>query len=380
MQRRMSSTPETGADLSNWRSRPYNVWAFRNIDELMPTAPIAAGSAWALPTFPVSMDEFAVRTGGRTLSLETVLAATASDGLVVLKDGRLVFEAYANGLTAHDRHIVMSATKSVVGLVVGILAGDGVMDVEAPIDSLIPEVAGGPYAGATIRQLIDMRAGVVLMPEQQAAYNAASGWEATAPGETEGLHAFYRALEGPPARHGGPFRYVSPNTDLVGWAIERATGTPFSQVLSERLWVPAGAEDDAAITLDVAGAPRATGGLCCTVRDFARLGQRLVEGDPMVPADWIEDIATGGDREAWKQGDFAGGFGGMSMRYRSGWYVIDDAPQVLFAMGIHGQNLFLDRANGIVVAKVSSQDAPTDPRAVGLTHRMFNEIRRLLLR
>jgi CubicO group peptidase (beta-lactamase class C family) len=375
----MTSTNETGADLSNWRSRPHNAWAFRNIDELMPTGPIAAGSAWDLPPSSASLEGFAVRTGGQSLSLGAVLEATATDGLVVLKDGRLVVETYANGLGPHDRHIVMSATKSVVGLVVGILVGDGLLDVEAPVTDLVPEVAGGPYAGATIRQLIDMRAGVVLTPDQQAAYNAATGWEPTAPGETEGLHAFFAALEGPPARHGGPFRYVSPNTDLVGWAIERAAGKPFSQLVSERLWVPAGAEDDAAITLDVAGAPRTTGGLCSTVRDFARLGQRLVEGDPMVPTAWIEDIAANGDPEAWKQGDFAAAFGGMTMRYRSGWYVIDDAPQVLFAMGIHGQNLFLDRANNIVVAKLSSHNDPFDPRAVGLNHRMFNEIRRLLL-
>ncbi|MBX3480666.1 MAG: serine hydrolase [Caulobacter sp.] len=375
----MPPPSETRADLSNWRSRPHSIAAFRNIDQLMPTAPIAAGSAWALPPSPASLEDLTVRAGGQALSLEAVMQATAGDGLVVLKDGRLVLETYANGLGRHDRHIVMSATKSVVGLVVGILVGEGLMDVAAPVSDLIPEVANGPYAGATLRQLIDMRAGVALTLEQQAAYNAASGWEPVAPGETGGLHAFFSTLEGPPARHGGPFRYVSANTDLVGWAIERAAGAPFSQLVSERLWVPAGAEDDGAITLDPAGDPRTTGGLCCTVRDFARLGQRLVEGDPMVPAAWIEDIATGGDPEAWRQGEFAAGFGGMTMRYRSGWYVIDDAPQTLFAMGIHGQNLFLDRANNIVVAKVSSHNDPFDPRAVGLNHLLFNAIWRMLL-
>ena len=61
----------------------------------------------------------------------------------------------------------------------------------------------------------------------------------------------------------------------------------------------------------------------------------------------------------------AGNFASISknMRYRSGWYVIDDAPQILFAMGIHGQNLFVDRANRIVIAKVSSQNQPIDPQA-----------------
>jgi hypothetical protein len=57
------------------------------------------------------------------------------------------------------------------------------------------------------------------------------------------------------------------------------------------------------------------------------------------------------------------------MRYRSGWYVIDDEPQILFAMGIHGQNVFVDRANRIVIAKVSSQNSPIDNQALWLTHK-----------
>jgi hypothetical protein len=64
------------------------------------------------------------------------------------------------------------------------------------------------------------------------------------------------------------------------------------------------------------------------------------------------------------------------MRYRSGWYVIDDEPQILFAMGIHGQNLFVDRANGIVIAKVSSQGQPIEPQAIWLTHKAVPEFAR----
>ncbi|MDB5967419.1 MAG: hypothetical protein JWQ72_3919, partial [Polaromonas sp.] len=52
--------------------------------------------------------------------------------------------------------------------------------------------------------------------------------------------------------------------------------------------------------------------------------------------------------------------------------------QTLFAMGVYGQNLFVDRANGIVVAKFSSWAEPTDYRALGLTHMAFAEIRRCL--
>jgi hypothetical protein len=47
---------------------------------------------------------------------------------------------------------------------------------------------------------------------------------------------------------------------------------------------------------------------------------------------------------------------------------------VLFAMGVHGQNLFIDRANHIVIAKFSSWSQPTDGRALWLTHTAVAEI------
>jgi hypothetical protein len=93
----------------------------------------------------------------------------------------------------------------------------------------------------------------------------------------------------------------------------------------------------------------------------------------------IDDIANNSDRAAWKRGEFAPFFGGLDMSYRSGWYVIHDEPAMLFAMGIHGQNLFVDRSNHLVIAKRSSQGAPIDQQTSALTHRAVAEIRRCLV-
>jgi len=153
--------------------------------------------------------------------------------------------------------------------------------------------------------------------------------------------------------------------------------------VSELLWRPIGAEHAACIAVDREGAPRCTGGLCTTARDLARLGQLVVDGGSrgsrqIIPPALIHDIAANGDPEAWKNGEFAASFGSRRMSYRSGWYIIHNEPQILFAMGIHGQNLFVDRANRIVVAKLSSQDNPIDYRATALTHRAVAELRRCL--
>ena len=112
--------------------------------------------------------------------------------------------------------------------------------------------------------------------------------------------------------------------------------------------------------------------------DQARMAR---EGMAMLVERAIErtGVATPGGR-VWTAGQWAEVFAPISrkMSYRSGWYTVDGDPQVLFAMGVHGQNLFIDRANDIVIAKFSSWSQPTDGRALWLTHTAVAEIGRRL--
>ncbi|MDB5817313.1 MAG: putative beta-lactamase family protein [Rhizobacter sp.] len=383
-----TETAATPADLSNWRKSPHSRWAFHHVDDLMPTMPIAApeGRAWALPIADSGrLANFQLSVAAdRSLSLDQVLQATATDAFMVLHDGRVVHESYADAGAPDTRHILMSATKSVVGLIAGILQSHGSLDADVAVSRILPEVAHTAYRDATVRQLLDMRTGIRLAPGEQAAYARASGWEpvpAGVPGAD--MHGFFERFETEFKPHGGAFAYVSANTDLLGWVIERVTGRPFAALASELLWKPMGAERDAFITTDSHGAPRCTGGLCATLRDFARVGQLMVEhgtrgSTQVVPSSLIDDIAAGGDRDAWKEGEFFAAFGGRAMSYRSGWYVVHAEPTLMFAMGIHGQQLFVDLADKLVVAKFSSQELATDPRAIGLTSMAVAEIRRCL--
>ena len=145
-----------------------------------------------------------------------------------------------------------------------------------------------------------------------------------------------------------------------------------------------GAADGAYLTVDRKGLARCTGGICATARDLARVGQLILDdgrlGDQIVvPKEWLDDVMQGGDRQAWAHGEWAQLFTYKSMSYRNGWYVIDDEPKTQFAMGIHGQNLFVDHTNRIVIAKLSSQGIPFDLPACLLTHRALQSIRNCLL-
>lgn len=378
-------SPETQVSLSNWRTAPYNRWAFHHVREIVASADIPNDpeSVAALPTASRDLDQLAVEGVG---SLTEFLAATDTDGIVILHDGQIVFESYANGMDAFTPHILMSVSKSLLGLIAGILIEDGSLDPNALVADYVPEIAETAYRGASVRHLLDMRAGVDFDENYLATsgaiidYRKAQNWNPLEPGERPSdLRSFYASMTGSDGPHNGRFHYVSPNTDLLGWVIERASGQRYADLMSDRLWRPMGAERSAYITVDRLGAPRCAGGVCTTVRDLARVGQLLLQdgsrdGRQIIPAKWIDDLISGGDPAAWNDGDFVELFRRAPMRYRSKWYVQDGPAPLLFGFGVHGQNLFVDRTNQVVIAKVSSQAAPIDEERNDLTLRAVRAI------
>jgi hypothetical protein len=327
---------------------------------------------------------------GPALTLDAFLQRASTDALVVLRDGRIVMERYANGMGPRTAHILMSVSKSLLGLVTGILVGQGKVDPETQVTAVVPELIGTAYEGASVRHLLDMRTGVAFDEDYMATsgpiveYRKATNWNPLGPGESPSdLRAFYKSLRALEGHHGGRFHYISPNSDLLGWVVERASGERFADLMSDCLWKPMGGETSAYITVDRLGAPRCAGGICTTVRDLARVGQLLVDdgaraGTQIIPSAWIDDITRNGSEEAWLAGVFAPFFPGPRMHYRTKWYVDLDESSLLFGLGIHGQYLFVDRRHRIVVAIMSSQPLPLDAAMISLTMRAVAEIRRAL--
>jgi hypothetical protein len=355
--------------LANWRTAPFSRWAFHHVRELVPSADIAHDGA-RVRALPRGQVDF------RGIDLEAFLRETDTDAMAILHRGRLLFERYANGMTEETPHILMSVSKSMLGLLLHELE----IDAERKVVDLAPELRDTAYRGATIRHLLDMRAAIAWDENYLAAsgpiieYRKASGWNPLGPGETPSdLVSFFGHLKEADGPHGGRFHYVSPNSDLLGALLERATGRRYAELMSERVWKRAGAERSAYITVDRLGAPRAAGGMCVTLRDLARVGQWLIESR----GDFLKSLQQG-DAAAWAAGDLAQYYPGLPMRYRSQWYVLDGGAPLVFGLGIHGQNLFVDPANDIVVAKFSSQAAPLDAARIALTMHVVSLLRKFL--
>lgn len=94
-----------------------------------------------------------------TLTVRELLEATCTDGFLVLHQGQVVAERYFNGLRPDVPHLLMSVSKSITGLVAGALACTGRLDVTRRVETIVPELKGTSFAGATVQDLLDMRAG-----------------------------------------------------------------------------------------------------------------------------------------------------------------------------------------------------------------------------
>src|SRR5579872_304462 len=279
--------PELQVTLGNWRKPPFNKWSFKHVCEIVPSATILNDrqSVRELPSAPHDFRDWTIEEKGSRRGLDAFLRATDTDGFLVMRSGKIIYEFYDNGMTRDTPHILMSVSKSVLGLVVGILVQRGTLDLDVPVTRWIPEVEKTAYAGATLRDLMDMRAGVMFDEDYLASagpiieYRKAQNWDPLAPGERPSdLRSFFVCLIEKDGKHRERFHYVSPNTDLMGWVIERATGVRYVDLVSELLWRPMGAARSAYITVDRLGAPRCAGGFCATTRDLARIGLLLAEG------------------------------------------------------------------------------------------------------
>ena len=360
--------------LANWRTAPFSAWAFSNVRELIGTANVAcAASPQPLRRAIRPMPD----------DLAAFLDATCTDGVMVLKDGAVAYEWYRTD-EARKPHVVFSVSKSITALIAGIAAGEGKLDPDAPVAAYLPVREESAYGSATVRHVLDMTVSIAftedyLNPDETfLAYREASRWNPPRSlAANAGLAGFLPTLRLGDRPHGKRFHYVSPNSDLLGLIIEAATGERLADAAA-RLFAGIGAEGEAYITVDCRGAPRTAGGFCITLPDMARIGELVrcggaANGRQIVPAAWVADLAVGGDRLAWANGDMAPLFPRGS--YRSQWYAPAGGRGTLIACGIHGQWIYVDPPSGVVVVKQSSQPLPVDEAIDRRTMAMFESIR-----
>jgi CubicO group peptidase (beta-lactamase class C family) len=373
--------------LGNWRTRPYSTWSFQNVSEMVPTAEIATSATIeheVLEPLGPLLDEAIAADEGE----ETVLGfldRSSTDTLTIMKSGRFVGEYASHTADPNAPHIVFSISKSLTAILAGVLQGQKQLDPTRLVTHYLPEAGGSAYADATVQQVLDMRVSVDFVEaylDQEslfARYRRAMLWNLQRSGESiETLREVIIALRKKPDEdHGGPFRYCSPGSDLLGMIVERVAGMRYTDFFREQLWIPLRAKGRCSVTVDGEGTARAAGGVCLNGRDLARIGEMMRNGGMagshgIVTEGWVRDTIQGGDRKAWRTGDFSDLFAHGS--YRNKWYQTGYASGAFAAIGIHGQWLYVDPTREVVIVQMASRHEPEGDAFSQQILRFFQQV------
>ena len=326
-----------------------NVLTFHNMDELFTTRSVPrSGPVWTIPHADHALD-FTYDFKGQRHTPEQFLERTFTNALLVIKDGRIVYENYRNGTHDNTRFMAWSMTKSITSILIGCALQEGrIHSIDDAVTQYLPELKGGAYEGVSIRHILQMRSGAQY--EERYDFGnpgvAARNHELALVQNVVRFADVARTLKRahPP---GQVWEYKTIDTAVLGWLLERVSGgSTVAAYTAQRLWEPLGMENDGFYIMDgLPGVGRefSGAGFNATARDFARIGLMMLAGGEAIgrrilPESWV--------RESTRT------TGGPGPGYGYQWWTFP-GTRAFQAIGLQGQHIFVDPDTRTVIVKLS---------------------------
>lgn len=236
-------------------------------------------------------------------ALFTDEAAGETRAVVVLHEGRIVAERYANGFGKDTRFIGWSMAKTITGVMIGMLVSDGRLRLNESAPVARWQRSGDPRGEITLRQLLQMRSGLRHVEMTEPVYDADAVRMLFLDGRSDtAAYAEAQPLEAEPGRK---FEYSSATTvilsDIAARSLTDSRDPKFrrtivSDYLRTRLFEPAGLTSMVA-EFDPAGTLIGSSMIHGTARDWGKFGEFLrhggaVKGAQLVPRGWIDFMTT----------------------------------------------------------------------------------------
>ena len=267
---------------------------------------------------------------------------------VVLHEGKVVAERYREGITARTRLLSWSMAKSFTNALVGIMSGDGMVDIYAPTG--IPEWQGDERAAITLNDLMQMQSGLQWNED----YGNRSDVNLMLHREKEmGLYAIDKPLEHKP----GTFWYYSSGSTNIVMRYLRgkfASDREFLTYYRERLFAPLGIHNPV-FEPDMSGTPVGSSYLYITAREFASFGQLYLDdgvfqGQRILPEGWVDYTVT-------PASDSKDGYGSFFWLNKDKFW--PDIPEDMFnCQGHDGQEIFIIPSKDLVVVVLGYSPKP----------------------
>lgn len=283
--------------------------------------------------------------------------AMGSVAYVIVKNDSLVHEQYWDGYGEDSYSNSFSMAKTFVGILVGIAIDEGkIKNINQPVSDFLPEFKEGENAKLTIKQLLNMSSGVNFDEHytNPIAYPAAAYYGS----DLKKLTAKYSVTEEP----GKVFKYLSGNSVLLGFILEKATGKKVSEYASEKLWKPLGAKNKAFWSLDHEGGMEKA--YCCfnsNAPDFARIGELFLDsgkynGTQIVSTDYVLNSIV--------PADLVDVDGKKNQKYGYAWWLLPNylpagqtgkGHNIFYARGILGQYIICIPDQKMVVVRLGKK-------------------------
>ncbi len=294
--------------------------------------------------------------------------------VVVMADGRIAAERYAEGYDQDTRFISWSMAKTVTGVLIGMLAADGLLALDEPAPVPLWQRPGDPRAEITLRHLLQMRSGLRHTESGDPPYESSEVRTLFLDGrDNMAKWAEEQPLEAEPGRQ---FEY-STNTSVILAAIAaRALTTSdkpdvrrkaVADYLQQRLFAPLGMtsmvpEFDASGTLIGGSLMHATARDWARFGEFLRLKGRAPGGEQLVPSRWVEAMVTPSPAsphygfQTWLNRPIPGRAAEEHPLFP------DRAPQSLFALiGHMGQYVLVSPSQRVTLVRLGHSDASERP-------------------
>ena len=338
------------------------VAGYRNMDKITWTRAVPAGEdPYPLPTQLLDLGGVEIATDDLTMTVDAYVRTRNVAGLIVVKNGAVVYERYELGNTAESRWLSYSVAKSVTSLLVGAAIKDGyIRSVDEPVTNYLPRLRNSSYDDSTLRHVLQMSSGVEwteVYDDPQSDINNVT-WPTL---------ELYEYLRHKPrvAAAGEVYNYNTAETNLVGTLLRSAIGNNLSTYLSEKIWKPFGMEHDAYWVLSEEGGGEFGGSsLNATLRDYARIGLfamrngRLRSGGSVLPGGWMDESTT--PSAGFKE------YGYLWWLHSNGAYA---------AAGIFGQGIYINPHEKLVVAIQSARENASRPQDWVLQNALYDAVR-----
>ena len=317
--------------------------------DLMPSHWIVAAPTTFAPWQMGIAEEISqVTWNGKSVPFEQFLEETDTNAFLVIRKGKISYEKYFNGKKQSTILPSYSVAKTMTSLVIGQLIDEGKIKESDTFVSILPEFkADSSFDKVTIKDLLDMNSGIGVSDNYP---SGPSGWgvaiaQMYASTDVNWFLKNNRKMTEEP----GTFpEYRSVNTQMLGLIIQKITGRYLAAEFTDRIWQKVGADYDATWNVDQEGGHEKA--FCCfnaTTRDYARVGQALMSGDPKIAStSWKARLSTSAVKL-----DYGWGYGAQM------WHPF---PGINLMMGLHGQYIYMDALNDTVIVKLSDMPTSSD--------------------